>query len=313
MLERLATLFGGGGFLGRYIAQNLLKAGARVRIAERNPRDAFFLRPLGGLGQVQFIGADIRKPETLDRAVYGADLVINLVGILDGDFESVHIGGAANAARAAGDAGVADFIQISAIGADADGLSSYSQTKGRGEAAVRETFPDAIVIRPSIVFGPEDRFINRFASMARMIPMAVPVIRPWAQFQPVYVADVAEAVARAAMNPRDYRGGTFELGGPEILSMEEINRFILDAIGKPGKDTIAVPDAIGRTMAKFGWLPGAPITWDQWQSLQSDNVVSDGAKGFESFGITPRPLSAVSEQMLVQYSNQGRFAGKTAA
>lgn len=310
MLDRLVTLFGGGGFIGRYVAQDLLKAGARIRIAERNPTDAFFVKPLGGLGQTQFVSADITKPETLHRAVEGADVVINFVGILSGDFQRVHVDGAGNAAKAAGDAGVRDFIQISAIGSETNAPSRYARTKALGEEAVREAMPDAVVLRPSIVFGQEDGFLNRFASMARTIPAALPVLRPEAKFQPAYVADVAEAVTKVAMTPAEYRGKTFELGGPQVLTMMEINRFICEAIGKGDKQLVAVPDGVGAAMARMGWLPGAPITWDQWQSLQTDNVVGDEAEGFEAFDIAPRPLASVAEQWLVQYRDHGRFAGK---
>lgn len=312
MLDRLVTLFGGGGFLGRYVAQDLLSKGARIRIAERNPGDAFFLKPLGGLGQTQFVAADITRPETLGRAVEGADVVINFVGLLKGDFNAVHIRGTGNAAEAAAKAGARDFIQISSVGAAKDAPSHYLKSKAAGEEAARAAMPDAMVFRPSIIFGPEDGFINRFASMARMAPMVLPVIKPDAKFQPVYVADAAEAIATAAMDPAAYRGQTFELGGPEVMSMEEVNRFILRAIGRPDKTVLPVPDAVGRMMAKLGWLPGAPITWDQWCSLQSDNVVPPDAKGFEAFGISPRPLGAVADRWLVQYRRHGRFAGAKA-
>lgn len=310
MLDRLVTIFGGGGFLGRYIAQDLLRADLRIRVAERNPGDAFFIQPLGGLGQRQFVAADITRPETLPRALEGADVAINLVGILDGDFDRVHVEGARNAAEAARAAGVSDFIQISAIGADEDAPSRYARTKARGEKAVREAMPQAIVFRPSIVFGAEDGFTNRFAALARMIPGPLPVMRPETKFQPVFVADVAEAVAQAAAHPERYRGETFELGGPDVMTMTEINRFILDATGRRGRETVAVPDAVGRAIAKLGWLPGAPITWDQWQSLQTDNLVGEGARGFEAFGIAPRPMAAVAESWLVRYQTHGRFARK---
>lgn len=310
MLDKLVTLIGGGGFLGRYVVQDLLSAGARIRVAERNPGDAFFLKPLGGLGQTQFVAADITKPETLGRALEGADVAINFVGILDGDFRKVHVDGAANAARAARDAGTGDFIQVSAMGAAKNALSRYAQTKALGEEAVREAVPDAIIFRPSVVFGPEDGFINRFAAMARMIPGALPVMRPETKFQPAYVADVAEAIAKAAMAPAPYRAETYELGGPQVLSMMEVNRFVIEAIGKGGKAIVPVPDGVGKAMARLGFLPGAPISWDQWQSLQSDNVMSEGAKGFEAFAIEPRPLAAVADQWLVQYRDHGRFAGK---
>lgn len=308
MQDRLVTMFGGGGFLGRYVAQDLLKAGLRIRIAERNPGDAFFIKPMGGLGQTQFVSADITKPETLPRALEGADAAINFVGILKGDFRKVHADGARNAAEAAKAAGVRDFVQISSIGASPDAQSLYSRTKAMGEEAVRAALPDAIIMRPSVVFGPEDGFLNRFASLARMAPLMVPVMRPNTKFQPVYVADVADAVAKVLQDPADYRGRTFELGGPQVMSMREINGFILEAIGKPDKPIFQVPDALGSTMARFGFLPGAPISWDQWLSLQSDNVVADDAEGFAALGITPRPLAAVADKWLIQYKTQGRFA-----
>jgi len=312
MQDRLVTMFGGGGFLGRYVAQDLLKAGLRIRVAERNPGDAFFIKPMGGLGQTQFVAADITKPETLPRALEGADAAINFVGILKGDFRKVHTEGARNAAEAAKAAGVRDFVQISSIGASPEAKSLYSRTKAMGEDAVRAAIPDAIIMRPSVLFGPEDEFLNRFASLARTAPMMVPVMQPDTQFQPVYVADVADAVATALIDPASYRGRTFELGGPQVMSMREINRFILDAIGKPNKPIFEVPGAMGSTMARFGFLPGAPISWDQWLSLQRDNVVSDGAAGFEALGITPRPLAALADKWLVQYKSQGRFASKAA-
>lgn len=310
MQDRLVTMFGGGGFLGRYVAQDLLHAGLRIRVAERNPDSAFFIKPMGGLGQTQFVAADIRKPATLPRAVEGADAAINFVGILDGDFKAFHADGAGNAAKAAKAAGVRDFIQISAMGASHDAASAYARSKAAGEDAVREAMPDAIILRPSVVFGPEDGFINRFASLARMTPFMVPVMRSETKFQPVYVADIADAVATIMADPAQYRGQTFELGGPQILSMREINQFILDSIGLSDKPIFDVPDAMGKAMARMGFLPGAPITWDQWQSLQSDNVMPDGAKGFADLGIQPRPLAAVAENWLVQYRTLGRFASQ---
>lgn len=312
MQDRLVTLFGGGGFLGRYAAQNLLKSGFRIRIAERNPSDAFFIKPMGGLGQTQFVSADITKPETLARALDGADAAVNLVGILSGDFRKVHENGAHNAAKAAREAGVRDFVQISSIGASHDAASLYSKTKAMGEDAVRSEIPDAIIMRPSVVFGPEDGFLNRFASLARIAPFMVPVMRPDTKFQPVYVADVADAVAIALTDPARYRGRTFELGGPQVMSMREINRFILDSIGKPDKAIFEVPDAMGRAMARMGFLPGTPITWDQWLSLQSDNVVGADADDFEALGIMPRPLATVAENWLVRHRSQGRFANPAA-
>jgi NADH dehydrogenase len=304
-MDELVVLFGGGGFLGTYVAQEVLRSGARVRIAERNILDSFHLKPLAALGQAQSVPADITKPETVMRAVRGADVVINLVGLLKGRFDAVHVDGAANVARAAADAGVGRLVHISAIGADPQSGSAYARTKGLGEQAVRAAFPEATIIRPSIMFGPEDAFLNRFAGLIAHAPV-VPVIRPDVRFQPAWVVDVARAVAKTALGQVP-AGRTFELGGPQILSMLELHHWIADAVAHKPR-FVAVPDAIAAAMARFGFLPGAPITWDQWLMLQHDNVVSAGAKGFADFGIAPTPLAAVAANWLVRYRRHGRFS-----
>lgn len=309
----LVTLFGGGGFLGRYVAQELFQRGIRVRIAERDPRKAWFVKPLGGLGQSQFIAADVTRADSVARAIEGSDAVINLVGILKGDFQALHVTGAHNVAAAAAKAGVQALVQISAIGADAASESDYGSSKSKGEAAVRTAFANATILRPSILFGPEDQFVNRFARMIQLLP-AVPVIRSAARFQPAYVIDVARAIAAAATNPDVHGGKIYELGGPEVLSMLDLNRLIAGMIGRDPA-FVLVPDAVARAMARFGgWAPGAPMTWDQWLMLQKDNVVAPGAKGFEAFGIKPSPLTAVAPDWLVQYRRHGRFGavGKAA-
>ena len=308
----LVTLFGGGGFLGRYVAQELLRRGVRIRIAERDPRKAWFVKPLGGLGQTQFISTDIAKPDSVARAVAGADAVVNLVGILQGDFEASHVTGARNVAEAAAKAGAQALVQVSAIGADPNSESAYGRTKGEGERAVHTAFPGATIVRPSILFGPEDQFINRFARMIQLLP-AVPVIRGNVKFQPAYVVDVARAIAAAALDPLAHAGNTYELGGPEILSMTEINQRIAQLIGRDPA-LLLVPDAVARAMARFGgWAPGAPITWDQWLMLQTDNVVRPGAKGFQAFEIEPSPLAAVAPDWLIQYRRHGRFGATSKA
>ena len=305
-MERLVTLFGGGGFIGRYVTQELLAAGARVRIAGRDPKQAWFLKTQGGLGQTQFVAADITRPQSAARAVAGSHAVINLVGVLKGDFTAMHVTGARNVAEAARDTGADALVQISAIGADPAAASAYGRSKGEGEAAVREAFPHATIVRPSIVFGREDAFVNKFARMAQILPV-LPVLRGTAKFQPVYVTDVARAIARAALDPGKYGGRTFELGGPQQISMEELNRWIAQAIGR-SPAIVPLPDAIGRMMAKVGnWVPGAPVTWDQWLMLQQDNVVAGGAEGFAAFDIAPTPLSAVAPGWLVRYRRRGRF------
>ncbi|PCE41004.1 complex I NDUFA9 subunit family protein [Rhizorhabdus dicambivorans] len=308
-MGRLVTIFGGGGFLGRYVAQELLKAGARVRIAERDPSDAWFLKPLGGLGQTQFLPASVTHVASVEHAVAGADSVINLVGILKGDFDAIHRRGAANVAAAAKAAGAGALVHVSAIGADPESASAYGRSKGEGEAAVRAAFPDATIIRPSIVFGQEDGFLNRFAGMLAM-PF-VPVLRGDVKFQPVWVADVARAIAAAALDPNAHAGKTYELGGPEVVTMAGLNQRLADATGH-NPTFIPVPDAIGGILATVaGALPGAPITRDQWLMLQADNVVSPGASGLEAFGIKPTPMEAVAPAWLVRYRPHGRFAPQT--
>ncbi len=305
MRDRLITVIGGSGFLGRYTVQALLRAGARVRIAARDPREAWYLKPQGGLGQTQFIAADIRRRETIDRAVAGADGVVNLVGILKGDFEAFHVTGARNVAAAAAAADVASLVHVSAIGADPASASAYGKSKGYGEAAVRAAFRAATILRPSIVFGREDGFVNRFAQIITMLPV-VPVIRGITKFQPVYVGDVAQAIVAALGDPGTHGGRIYELGGPEILSMAELNRWIAAATGRRRR-FIAVPDAIAGFMAStLGWMPGAPMTNDQWRMLQSDNVAHESGLG--ALGVTPTPLEAVAEGWLVRYRRHGRFS-----
>ena len=308
--DRLVTLFGGGGFLGRYAVQALHRAGARVRIAERDPRRAYYLKPLGALGQTQFVSVDIGDRDQVRRAVEGSEAVVNLVGILKGNFHAVHVEGARNIAEAAASAGAASLVHVSAIGADPEAESDYGRSKGEGETAVRAAFPLATILRPSILFGQEDAFINRFARMARIAPV-LPVIRSETRFQPVYVADVGKAVASAALEPGRHAGRTYELGGPQVLTMRELIEWTCEATGRQ-RTLIPVPDIAGKWLARLlGWAPGAPITWDQWLMLQKDNVVSPGARGLEAFGIGKTPLIAVAEGWLTAYRRHGRFAAKS--
>ncbi|AUW60090.1 complex I NDUFA9 subunit family protein [Sphingobium sp. SCG-1] len=307
MENRLVTIFGGGGFLGRYVAQELLARGARIRVAERNPGNALRIKPLGGLGQTQLMSADITKPASVARAVAGADVVVNLVGILSGAFDRVHREGAETVAKAATAAGVGSLVHVSAIGADADSASAYGRSKGQGEAAVRAALPQSIIVRPSIVFGREDQFLNRFAQLIRMAPV-VPVISGQTKFQPVYAVDVARAIATLALDASQ-NGKTFELGGPEVLTMEEINRWVADAIGRK-KLFVDVPAPAASALAM---LPGGPITSDQLKMLGRDNVVAPGAAGFAELGITPTPIAAVADGWLVKYRRHGRFAGRAEA
>ncbi|EZP73655.1 3-beta-hydroxy-delta(5)-steroid dehydrogenase [Sphingomonas paucimobilis] len=311
MKDSLVTVFGGGGFLGRHVAQALMEGGARVRIAQRELASAMRVQPLGGLGQKQYVAADIRKPQSVARAVAGSDMVINLVGVLNGDFEGTHHDGAANVAKAAADAGVRALVHVSAIGADPQSPSAYGRSKAAGEEAVRAAFPSATIIRPSILFGPEDQFLNRFAQLISRLPV-VPVIGASTKFQPVYVGDVAQAIVNAVSDPGAHGGKTYELGGPRQFSMMELNGWIAKAIGRE-RSLVAVPAPVASMIAKLGFLPGAPITQDQYAMLQKDNVVSPGAPGLAELGVAPTPMEAVAQNWLVRYRRHGRFAGRVKA
>ena len=306
---RLICIFGGGGFVGRYIAQALLERGARLRIAERSIKNAMHIKPLGNLGQTQFVSADVTKQDSVGRAVRECDAVINLVGILNGNFERVHVDGARNVAEAAAAAGCRALLHLSAIGADSDSPSRYGRSKGDGEQAVLTAFPDAIILRPSIIFGREDQFINRFAAMISMLPI-VPVIGADTKFQPIFVGDIADVAAQALSHPELYAGQTFELGGPEIISMGDLNRRIAQLTGRK-RTCVDVPDVAAKAMANvLGPLPGAPITADQYKMLQKDNVVAQGAKGLDAFGVAPTPLAAVTSGWMEKYTAHGRFGAR---
>lgn len=302
MNNRLVTLIGGGGFLGRYIAQALLTSGARVRIAQRDPRQAFFLKPLGGLGQTQFIAADITRPDTIARAVQGADGVVNLVGTFAGNLAAIHVDGARNVAEAVAANGAA-LVHVSAIGANANGDSGYARTKGAGEDAVRAACPAATILRPATVFGREDQFINRFAGMIARLPV-VPVLRAGARFQPVFAGDVARAAVTALADGETFGGRTFELGGPEVLTMLELHQRIAAHVGRTPR-FVPLPDVVGGMLAA---LPGTPISADQWKLLGHDTVVGQGAEGLEALGVARTPLDAVAPDWLVRYRKAGRFS-----
>jgi NADH dehydrogenase len=306
MKDKLVTLIGGGGFIGRYVAQELLAAGARVRIVERDPRRAYFLKPLGGLGQTQFAAADVTKPETIARAVAGSDAVVYLVGTWGPDFQGVQVNGLRLAAEAAKATGAAAFVGISTIGADPESPSRYYASKGEGEAALKAAFPTATILRPSIVFGPEDEFINRFAAMAT--GWVVPVLRAGARFQPVFVADVAKAVLAAVADPVAHGGKTYELAGPEVIAMGAMIRWLAEAIGRTPL-IIELPNAAGNILSI---VPGGPISRDQWKMLQTDNVATGTLPGIEALGIVPTPMEAVAPSWLVRFRKAGRFGARVA-
>jgi NADH dehydrogenase len=307
---KLVTVFGGSGFIGRYVVQELAKRGHRVRVAVRNPMLAQFLKPLGAVGQIQPVQANLRFPESVAAAVAGADAVINLVGILQESgkqtFGDVQARGAAQVAQAAATAGARKLVQVSAIGADAGAEAVYARTKGEAEQAVLKAFPTATILRPSIVFGPEDGFFNRFAGIAKLSPV-MPVICGDTRFQPVYVGDVADAVVKAVDEP-GLEGKIYELGGPRTYSFRELLRYIL-AETHYSKPLFEIPLPLAKLQAKvMSLLPNPPLTPDQLIMLQQDNVVSEGAAGLPELGISPTPVEAIVPSYLMRYRPRGQFS-----
>jgi NADH dehydrogenase len=304
--EELVTVFGGGGFIGRYVCEFLLKSGVRVRVAQRNPKQAYFVQPLGQVGQFGFVTADVTNPDSVRDALRGATASVNLSGAFK-KMQSVHVDGARDVAEAARDEGLDALVQVSAIGASVESQSVYGRTKAEGEEAVRAAFPMATVIRPSLVFGPEDQLTNRFAAMARL-PF-LPVIAARRNFQPVYVRDLAKAIAMAALDPQRFGGQTYEVGGPQVMSMVELHHAILEITGQQ-TEIVALPDLFASLLSKLGWLPGAPLTRDQWLMLQRDNLPSGEYPGLEAFGFRPTPLAAVAYEWLGRFQKGGKFAGR---
>jgi NADH dehydrogenase len=305
--EQLVTVFGGAGFIGRYVCEFLFRSGVRVRVATRDPRNDYFLQPLGPVGKFGFERADITNADSVRNAVKSATAVVNLCGVFGKAMHGVHVDGARNLAEAARDAGAGALVHVSAIGADLASKSDYGRTKAAGEEALRTAFPSATIIRPSLVFGPEDDLTNRFAAMARL-PF-LPVIAARRNFQPVYVRDLAKGIAMAALEPSRFGGRTYEIGGPQVMSMVELHRAILE-ITQQDPEIVHTPDFVAGLMAKLGWLPGAPLTHDQWMMLQRDNVPSEGSLGLKAFGIEPTPLAAVAYEWLGRFHRGGKFAGR---
>lgn len=304
--EELVTVFGGAGFIGRYVCEYLFKSGVRVRVATRDPRNDYFLQPLAQVGQFGFEKADISNADSVRNAVKSATAVVNLCGAFGAKMRATHVEGARNVAEAARDAGTKALVHVSAIGADAASESNYGRTKGEGEAAIREVFPGATIVRPSLVFGPEDNLTNRFAGMARL-PF-LPVIAGKRNFQPVYVRDLGRAIGMAALDPKTYGGKTYEIGGPQVMSMVELHKAILEITGQT-PEIMPMPDMFGSLLSKLGWLPGAPLTRDQWLMLQRDNVPSGEFPGLDAFDIRPTPLAAVGHEWLDRFRGN-RFAGR---
>jgi NADH dehydrogenase len=301
---KLVVLMGGSGFIGNYVAQALLERGARVRIASRNPEKAFKLKPLANLGQMQFARCDANDRQSVERCIAGADGVINLVGAFDGNLRRLMGEAPGWMAEAAAAQGAQAFVHVSAIAAepDEDTEIEYAAAKKLGEERVLAAFPKATILRPSILFGKDDNFLNMFAGLISALPV-LPVFGPDAKLQLVYVDDVAEATVRALENPGAYGGKIYELGGPEQLTMMEINEAIAAAQNRK-RTFLPMPDALSAT---FAALPGTPMGSDQWKLLKQGNVVSGEHPGFEKLGIVPRPLSLFLDKWMVRYRKHGRF------
>jgi NADH dehydrogenase len=305
--RRVATVFGGSGFIGRYVVKRLAQQGYIVRVAVRDPEAALFLKPMGAVGQVVPLYASVMNEGTVHRAVAGAEIVINLVGALTesraASFQAVHTEGSERIARLAAANGVRRLIQISAIGADPNSPSRYASTKGKAEQAVLAAFPAATILRPSLVFGMEDKFFNRFAEIARIAPF-MPVIAGATKMQPVFVCDVADAVMAALVSDTTM-GKTFELGGPRVWTFREILAFILKETRRH-KRLVDIPMGVARLQASImQCMPGKPLTPDQLLMLEKDNIMSEGALGLAELGITPTPVELVVPSYLSRYQPGG--------
>ena len=326
--DRLVTVFGGSGFVGRHVVRELANRGWRVRVACRRPDLAFFLQPLGRVGQVVAIQANVRDARSVAAAVQGADAVVNLVGVLAESgrqsFEAVHGFGAGLIGKAATEAGIRSVVHVSAIGADLESSAAYARTKARGEAAIREAAPDTIIFRPSIVFGPEDGFFNRFAAMARIMPV-LPLVGADTKFQPVFVGDVATAIADA-LGGKIKAGSTYELGGPEVATFRELVAYVCDVTGR--KRLLApLPFGAGRAMAlvteivsklSLGLFPAMlTTTRDQVEMLRTDNVVSEAARAegrtLEGLGVETESFRAIAPTYLWRYRATGQYDSRKLA
>lgn len=315
-MSKVVTIFGGSGFVGRYIARRMARAGWRVRVAVRRPNEAIFVRTYGVVGQVEPILCNIRDVASVRDALAGADAAVNCVGILyesgKNRFDSVQATAPGHVARLATEAGLAQFVQISAIGADHGSSSAYARTKATGEDAVRAGFPKAVILRPSIVFGPEDQFFNRFAGMTRLSPFLM-VAGANTRFQPVYVDDVAQAAEKALTG--NLPSGTYELGGPEVKTFRELMNVMLAEIRRkrivinmPWPLAHAVAGALNLIQAlTLGLFTNSVLTRDQLRNLARDNVVAKGAKGFADIGIEPTPLAMILPDYLWRFRPTGQY------
>ncbi|HLS69593.1 MAG TPA: complex I NDUFA9 subunit family protein [Kiloniellales bacterium] len=307
--ERSVTVFGGSGFIGRYVVARLAAQGWTVRVAVRRPRDAIFLKPLGDVAQIVPLPCNIGSAAEVRRVLHGSDAAVNLVGILQSQgrqaFDSVHIEGARNIAEAAAAEGITKLVHVSALGADSASPSDYARSKGIAEEKLRELLPGAVILRPSIVFGPEDSFFNRFASMARFSPFLPLIGGGTTRFQPVYVGDVAEA-AVTCLTVRDCSGRTFELGGPRVYSFKELMQLMLETIERK-RLLITLPWGIASFLGSiFQRLPNAPLTRDQVEQLKRDNIIQGDLPGLSDLGILPHSVEVIIPTYLDRYRRSGR-------
>jgi NADH dehydrogenase len=316
-MSKLVTIYGGSGFVGRYIARRMAKEGWRVRVAVRRPNEALFVKPYGVVGQVEPVFCNIRDDASVRAVMAGADAVVNCVGVLNeigkNSFQATQADGAARIARIAAETGVAHLVQISAIGADAASDSRYARTKAEGETGVLAAFPSAMILRPSVIFGFEDQFFNRFAGMARLGPI-LPVVGAGTRFQPVYVDDVAQAAVLGATGAA--APGIYELGGPDVATFRELMQRMLEMIQRR-RLVLNIPFFAARIMAfgfdllqavTLGLIPNGMLTRDQVRNLARDNVVAAGARGFADLGITPTAMAVILPEYLWRYRPSGQFA-----
>ncbi len=320
-MSKLVTIYGGSGFAGRYIARRMAKAGWRVRVAVRRPNEALFVKPYGTVGQVAPILCNIRNDASVAEAMTGADAVVNCVGTFDkggkNNFDAVQNEGAARIARLAAEKGIPTLVHLSAIGADTESDSLYATSKGKGEAAILESFPNAMILRPSVMFGPEDNFFNRFAAMTRFGP-ALPIVGGNTRFQPVYVDDVAAAAELGAKG--EAAPGIYELGGPDVQTFRELMEEMLVVIQRR-RMVVNLPFWLAGIMGTVfdagssltGGLVKAPITRDQVTTLHYDNVVTGETKTFEDLGITPTAMEVVIPGYLWRFRQTGQYADITAS
>jgi len=311
-MQGLVTVFGGSGFVGGQVVRALAKAGHRVRVAVRNPNLAYRMRMLGDVGQIEVVQANVRNVPSVARAVDGAEAVVNLVGVLwesgRQTFQTLHVMGARTVAEQARAAGAKRLVQVSALGADLESSSKYQRTKAQGEAAVRAAFPGAVVIRPSIMFGAEDKFFNKFGQMAALFP-ALPLIGGGeTKFQPVYVGDVAQVVAKAVASPAA-EGLTYELGGPAVYSFKALMELILRETGRH-RVLAPIPFFAAGLIGKVGDLSpiNPPLTSDQVETLKTDNVADNGLPGLAEAGVVPTAVEAVVPSYLYRYRKGGQYA-----